>query len=138
MFSKTSEFKVTDQGQMSEVRESPKTELEQLQARWYSALEEGYQSKRLKVFRLKQDGAERLFYVLTENSAVEPLKTTIRARCMRDDLAIYDLQVTYTTTQVGTKQEAVFKLVPDPKTVGVDPLATMQKVDRIINARQDF
>ena len=129
MFSKTSEFKVVGESPVSE----PQSELEQLQAKWFSALEEGYQSKLLKVLKLKQDDRERLFYVMTEHSSVQPLKTILNTRCLRDDLAVYDVQVTYTTiANQGTRSDATFKLIPDPRSVGVDPLETVKLVNRTI------
>jgi hypothetical protein len=123
--------------------DAPKSEFEELQARWYKALEEGFQSKRLKVFNLKQDGRARLFYVISEESATEPLKTTIRARCIRDDLSVFDVQLTYTITQnpgpaaaaAGVAQTVTFKLLKDPKAVGVDPGQIVTLVSMIIGGR---
>lgn len=127
-FSKTSEFKVAGEG--------PKSELEQLQQlmlKWYSALEEGYQSKLFKVLKLKQDDRERLFFVMNETSQTQPLKTTVNARCLRDDLAVFDIKLVYTTAvNMGTRQEAEFKHIKDPKAVGVDPLETVKLVNRTI------
>lgn len=135
MFRRESEFKISEQPDAS-AEGQPRSELEELRARWYSALEEGYQSHRLKVFKLNQDGRERLFYVLTQDNTVDSLKTTVKARTLRDDLSVFDLQLTYTQIpNTGVKQEVTFHLIPDPKAVGVDPLETVRLVDRIINGR---
>lgn len=135
MFSKESSFQVVDDG-----RDQPKQEhqtelqqLEQIRAQWYSALEEGYQSKRLPVLQIKQDGMPRLFFILKQENEVNPLKTTVRARTLRDDLAVYDLTLTYVqVADAGVRQETIFKLIPDPGSVGVDALETLKLVKRII------
>lgn len=130
-FSKIAPFKV-----LSAPEAEPRSELEQLQTKWAAALEEGFQSRCLPVVQLKQDNAHRLFYTLKQDNRTESLKTTVNMRLIRDDLQVYDAQVTYTNiANTGIKEEATFKLIRDPKTVGVDPLATVQLVHRIINGR---
>jgi hypothetical protein len=129
MFSKTSEFKIASQGPTSE----PKTELERLQHQWARTLEECYQSKLLKIIQLIEDGRPRLFYIVHEESKSEPLKTTMKARCLRDDLSLLDVSVVFTTIpHTGVKTEPTFTLIPDPKSVGVDVLETVKLVHRTI------
>jgi hypothetical protein len=127
-FSKISEFKVVGEGPVSK----PKSELEQLQIRWAMALEDGFQSKRLPVQQFKQDGRARLFYILKQGNKTKPLETIMNMRCIRDDLVVYDVQVTYTHNGVGIRQEATFRLVRDPRAEGVDPTETVKLVNKTI------
>jgi hypothetical protein len=135
MFRRESEFKIVNELGES-IEGEPKSELEQLQAKWYAALEEGYQTKLLKILKLKQEERERLFYILSQHYNVRPLRTVLFARCLRDDLQVFDVQVTYTTVPyTGGTQEATFKLIPDPKAVGIDPTETAKLVHRTIKGQ---
>ena len=129
-FSKTNPFTVSER---QEKPEGSKSELERLQVEWQKALEEGFQSRILPALQLKQDGRPRLFFVLTQQNTVQGLKTTTSMRCIRDDLLVYDVEIAYTNIPYrGIMQEAEFRLVRDPKSVGVDPTEIVKLINRTI------
>jgi len=85
------------------------------------------------ILRLKQDGQDRIFYVLQDlGQKVEFGKSSRKRRYLRDDLEVFDIQETvYSDFRGITNIEIHFERV-DPKKVGLNADKTMQLVKEVI------
>lgn len=107
--------------------------LKELPSEFSRAAARGLKMGELRAYRLKQDGNDRLFVPFKETSNVEPLKTTMKALCVRaDNVAIYDVENTYTQSIEGIKQDTKLTLISDPKAAGLDASEIVKFIQKIV------
>jgi hypothetical protein len=107
--------------------------LKEFQQEFSQAATRGQKWGELRTYRLKQDGNDRLFVPFKETSSVEPLKTIMKALCVRaDNVAIYDVENTYTQSIEGIKQESKITLIPDPAKSGLNVTEIVKFIQKIV------
>lgn len=132
MFEKQSEFKVVD-----EPKDKPENELASLQSRWLEALMSNMNRGFSTVLKIRQNGADRFFYVIRRGArTVEPLKTSETFLLLRDDFEVYSVVRTTTLNSFGMGGSVNHSFSKaDPERLGFSGTFVGQLVKRVIEKR---
>lgn len=128
MFSREFEFRV--------MQEEEAEGIAALQNQWKNALASYKYLGNSKIISTKQDGEERLFYVL---SSLQESATHVRMILVRDDLSVF--KAARTTTQINLGNTPLvnidyeFEHLPDPAKAGITADFVRQAVDKVIRGQ---
>jgi len=108
-------------------------QLQNLQGEWRKTLEQGAALGYPHMIRLTQDGETRYFYALKDLGRQEEGQTlAFTQRCLRDDMAVYDVKRVVRVTPHGPLTVATEFQKVDPEKSGLNPSEIMRLVQTIL------